>query len=159
MKNNCCESHKHLDCRSFTCPLSEFHSEDGSCRVLSTGLYAIYTITSHFIHVKESSTEKLHISSVSTKCQWNPKPNALLDDNAFCSHITTNPTCYYTTATSCGRNQHSFACIHVSATSRDICMWLEQIISGFYFLLSEQHLTFVPHNYIQVNSHTPSHNS
>jgi hypothetical protein len=125
----------------------DIHSEDGSCRVLFTRLYAIYTITSHFIHVKESSTEKLRISSVSTKCQWNPKPNALLDDTAFCSHITTNPICYYKTATSCGRNQRSFACIHVSGTSRDICMWSQPVISGFYFLLPEQHLTSVPHNY------------
>jgi hypothetical protein len=132
----------------------DIHSEDGSCRVLFTGLYAVYMITLHFIHDKESSTEKLHITSVSTKCQWNPKPEVLLDDKALCSHITTNPTCYYTTVTSSGRNQHSFACIHVSATSRDIRVWSEQIIPGFYFLLSEQHLTSVPHNYIQV---TPTH--
>jgi len=137
----------------------DIHSEDGSCRVLFTGLYTIYMITPHFIHDKESSTEKWHISSVSTKCQWNQKPNALIGDKAFCSHITTNPTCYYTTVTSSGRNQHSFACIHVSATSRDICTWSEQIISGFYFLLSEQHSTSVPHSYAQVNSHTPWQNS
>jgi hypothetical protein len=87
----------------------DIHSEDGSCRVVFTRLYAIYMITSHFIHDKESSPEKLHISSVSTKWQWNPKPNVFLDDKAFCSHITTNPTCYYTTVTSSGRNQHGFA--------------------------------------------------
>jgi hypothetical protein len=112
----------------------ENHSEDGSCRVLFTGLYTTYMITLHFIHDKESSTEKLHISSVSTKCQWNPKPNVLLYDKAFCSNTTKNPTCYYTTVSSSGRNQHSFAGIHVSTTSRDICMWLEQIISGLYFV-------------------------
>ena len=157
LKNNCCESHNHVDCRSFKCPLSGY--SPWRWKLQGPIHQNIRYLSSHFIHDKESSTEELHISSVSTKCQWNPKPIVLLDNKAICSHNTTNPTYYYTTVSRSGRNQHSFAGIHVSTTSRDICMWLEQIISGFYFLLSEQHLTSVPHNYIQVNSHTPWHKS